>query len=164
MERYFELSFKEVKWTFVQYGEGEPAYPNRTLIDIPLTSCSADRFNNQTDQTDIIALKEEGYVCPEKRNFDLLGTITSKERSFLKLQITPCNNNTLQKQYPGRNISCATIDEIRYMTKNVFLMLITMNQYFDQTVYEGSPVKTEIKTYYYNFKLDQAYVQDIYYG
>lgn len=44
------------------------------------------------------------------------------------------------------------------MSKHVMLMLVTMSQYFDENEFEVSPVKTEIKTQYFNFKLGQSYV------
>ena len=43
-------------------------------------------------------------------------------------------------------------------------MVITMNKYFDESIFNQNPIKTELKTYYFNFKVDQAYVKDLYYA
>ena len=75
MERYFDISFKSVKWSFYTDSNGL-AVPNRTILDIESEVCKDGRFNNQTDQTDIINLNSSFY-CPKTRDFNLLGTITS---------------------------------------------------------------------------------------
>jgi hypothetical protein len=47
---------------------------------------------------------------------------------------------------------------MEFILNNTLLMLVTMNQYFDDKEFKDNPVKTELKTQYYNFKLGQSYV------
>lgn len=50
------------------------------------------------------------------------------------------------------------------MSQIVFINLITINQYFDQTEFEVSPIKTELKSSYFSLKLNQSFVKDLFYS
>ena len=89
---YFDVQFYFINWERMDdLGEGRHRLLNRTLTPMNMIPCSADRFNNLTDQTNNYGLGPD-YKCPEKiDDLYLLGSESSENRKFMKLVVRPCN-------------------------------------------------------------------------
>jgi hypothetical protein len=85
-----------------------------------MTSCSADRLGNQTEDTSLIGITKNGWMCPNITNFTIYGSPHSLNRTYFRVRVVPCNLASTAG-IAEDNVTCASDSEIQTAIRNHFI-------------------------------------------
>ena len=129
-ETYFKVEFYNVFYT-----DANDTF-DRAFTSINMTQCTRELFP-YTGQNLYDRLLIDRYLCPESKEYSLMGDSNSKSFKDMEIFISKWSNSS--------GIACQTSDEIDRVMNEGFIDIAYTNAYFDFDDYD-MPIKTYLSS------------------
>eukprot|EP00347_Sterkiella_histriomuscorum_P007133 403350137 len=158
----FIIDYQEMKYMADNNGS---YYVKREIVPYELVPCTNDRFLGLDSQMSSLGINKPGWYCPKDFVMFLQGKIESSDKRMMRVRVFPCQNSTTPLSNNGSQKSqtiCKPYEEIYRVMSQTTINVAFINSYFDEDEFVKSPVKHEVKQFFYNFDFNQSYAKLMY--
>eukprot|EP00347_Sterkiella_histriomuscorum_P009524 403340877 len=158
----FIIDYQEMKYMADNNGS---YYVKREIVPYELVPCTNDRFLGLDSQMSSLGINKPGWYCPKDFVMFLQGKIESSDKRMMRVRVFPCQNSTTplsNNRSQNSQTICKPYEEIYRVMSKTTINVAFINSYFDEDEFAKSPVKHEVKQFFYNFDFNQSYAKLMY--
>ncbi|CDW76435.1 UNKNOWN [Stylonychia lemnae] len=128
-----------------------------TLVTRVLIGTYLLLFNSQKDALERMKIAGNHLCLHQDFNATLKATRFSEQNKYLAVKIAKCNQEFLEDQYPGQNLTCKSDEEITHLADEVLVQIVYMYEHFDENDYNDS-VKPQMNSLYFGLSVEKRLV------